>query len=169
MADHHYSQKSLGKLEKAHPKLYKLFIRVGQLFPNTILETERSEEQQRKNVEKGVSKTMKSKHLVGEGIRDKAHAVDAAPDPVGWPQSGKLKKRIEAVAGNLAKPQEDEIMALVGEYVKDVARWYYFGGFVQGVAAERDIDIRWGGDWDSDRQINDQTFDDLPHFEIRNP
>ena len=28
------------------------------------------------------------------------------------------------------------------------------------------IKIRWGGDWDSDNIMKDQTFNDLPHFEI---
>ena len=27
------------------------------------------------------------------------------------------------------------------------------------------IKIRWGGDWDSDTQVNDNKFDDLVHFE----
>lgn len=26
--------------------------------------------------------------------------------------------------------------------------------------------LRWGGDWDGDRDLTDQTFDDLVHFEI---
>lgn len=52
-------------------------------------------------------------------------------------------------------------------YAKDLAVWYHFGGFVLGVAYRMGIDIRWGGDWDGDRQVNDQRFDDLPHFELR--
>ena len=147
--------------------LGRLMKRVGESFPNTILEGERSEEQQRRNVEKGVSKTMKSKHLTGPNVREKSEAVDAAPDPLEWPQAGKLRKRIESVSGELTDDQEAEIMALVGEYVKDVARWYYFGGFVLGTAKEMDIAIRWGGDWNGDRDIDDQSFDDLPHFEVR--
>lgn len=41
-----------------------------------------------------------------------------------------------------------------------------FAGFVKGVASMLDIKIRWGGDWDSDWDMTDQTFIDLPHFEI---
>jgi peptidoglycan L-alanyl-D-glutamate endopeptidase CwlK len=29
------------------------------------------------------------------------------------------------------------------------------------------IKIRWGGDWDSDGDINDNRFDDLVHVEIK--
>ena len=51
------------------------------------------------------------------------------------------------------------------EYAKQMARWYYFGGFVLGTAAQMGIDIRWGGDWDGDRDIHEQNFDDLVHYE----
>lgn len=49
----------------------------------------------------------------------------------------------------------------------DREKFYEFGGFVQGVAAMMDIDIRWGGNWDGDDELKDQTFFDLPHFEER--
>jgi peptidoglycan LD-endopeptidase CwlK len=26
--------------------------------------------------------------------------------------------------------------------------------------------VRWGGDWDSDYDLDDNKFDDLPHFEL---
>lgn len=48
----------------------------------------------------------------------------------------------------------------------DTKRFYYFAGFVMGVAAECGYKLRWGGDWDGDTQVNDQTFMDLVHFEI---
>ena len=50
---------------------------------------------------------------------------------------------------------------------KDLARFYYFGGFVKGMATAMGISIRWGGDWDGDTEVNDQSFDDLPHFELK--
>lgn len=49
----------------------------------------------------------------------------------------------------------------------DTKRFYHFAGFVLGLAAEFGVDIRWGGDWDSDNDLNDQTFMDLVHFELR--
>lgn len=41
-----------------------------------------------------------------------------------------------------------------------------FGGFVMGVASQLGLRIRWGGDWDGDRDVNDQSFNDLVHFEV---
>lgn len=49
----------------------------------------------------------------------------------------------------------------------DYKRFYFFGGLVKGIADQMGIDIRWGGDWDSDNSFKDQSFHDLPHFELR--
>lgn len=49
---------------------------------------------------------------------------------------------------------------------EDTKRFYHFAGYVQGVAKQMDIPIRWGGDWDKDFDLNDQTFNDLVHFEL---
>jgi len=48
----------------------------------------------------------------------------------------------------------------------DRERFYYFAGVVKGIAARMDIPMRWGGDWDDDTRVHDQTFFDLPHFEL---
>lgn len=48
----------------------------------------------------------------------------------------------------------------------DREAFYCFGGFVLGIAAKMRIPIRWGGDWDRDGELHDQTFFDLPHFEL---
>ena len=49
----------------------------------------------------------------------------------------------------------------------DKERFYYFAGFVKAVSILVGVDIRWGGDWDDDKNMDDQTFNDLTHFEIR--
>jgi hypothetical protein len=48
----------------------------------------------------------------------------------------------------------------------DYKRFYYLGGVVKAIAHEMGIPIRWGGDWDSDNDFNDQDFNDLVHFEL---
>lgn len=48
----------------------------------------------------------------------------------------------------------------------DTNRMRYFAGFVKGIAAMKGIKIRWGGDWDMDTELGDQTFFDFPHFEL---
>lgn len=45
-------------------------------------------------------------------------------------------------------------------------RFYHFAGYVLAVARTMGIKIRWGGDWDGDLTFKDQTFHDLPHFEL---
>lgn len=49
----------------------------------------------------------------------------------------------------------------------DTKRFYYFAGYVKGIAEKMGINIRFGGDWDSDTEVTDQTFNDLVHFELR--
>lgn len=48
----------------------------------------------------------------------------------------------------------------------DLERFTRFGFFVMGVAAGMGIRLRWGRDWDGDFDLNDQTFNDYPHFEL---
>ena len=48
----------------------------------------------------------------------------------------------------------------------DREAFYHFGGFVLGVASQMGVPIRWGGDWDDDNNLHDQTFMDLAHFEL---
>jgi peptidoglycan L-alanyl-D-glutamate endopeptidase CwlK len=50
---------------------------------------------------------------------------------------------------------------------KDRDRFHFFAGFVKGIASQMGLNIRWGGDWNSDTHTKDNNFDDLPHFEIR--
>ncbi|AUR81706.1 hedgehog signaling/DD-peptidase zinc-binding domain protein [Vibrio phage 1.089.O._10N.261.51.F9] len=48
---------------------------------------------------------------------------------------------------------------------EDVGRHYMFVGIVRERARQLGIPIRCGADWDSDFATNDQTFNDLVHFE----
>lgn len=121
-----FSDASLAELQTVDERLQAVFMEVIKHWDCQVLDGIRTIEEQRKNVQKGVSKTMGSKHLTGM-------AVDVAPYPVNW---------------------------------KDTERFYAFGGFVIGVATMMGIKLRWGGDWDSDRDLRDQTFMDLPHFEL---
>ena len=48
----------------------------------------------------------------------------------------------------------------------DTNRMRYFAGFVMGIAASKGIKLRWGGDRNQDTQLKDNSFNDLPHFEL---
>ena len=86
-------------------------------------------------------------------------------------EAGKRKTRPTAPGSpNYSKHNQEPSLAV------DVAPWpidwndshrfYHFAGFVLGIAAALNIRLRWGGDWDSDFDLRDQTFFDLPHFEL---
>ena len=49
----------------------------------------------------------------------------------------------------------------------DLERFYYMGGMIRGIGKELGINVRWGGDWDSDGETKDNGFDDLVHVELR--
>ena len=70
----------------------------------------------------------------------------------------KFSKHIEGKAVDLAPyPIEWE----------DRDRFHYMGGMIRGIAKQLNINVRWGGDWDSDGETRDNRFDDLVHVEIR--
>ena len=50
---------------------------------------------------------------------------------------------------------------------EDRERFHLFSGFVLGLASGMGITLRWGGDWNMNKNLKDNNFDDLPHFEIR--
>ena len=49
----------------------------------------------------------------------------------------------------------------------DRERQTLFAGFVIGVASQMGIRLRWGGDWNMNFEVDDNQFDDFPHFEIK--
>lgn len=53
---------------------------------------------------------------------------------------------------------------------KDERKLWAALGYIAGRAAEigkrRGLTVRWGGDWDGDGDLTDQSFDDLFHIEV---
>ena len=49
----------------------------------------------------------------------------------------------------------------------DRERFHLFAGFVLGIARSMGIKLRWGGDWNMNFEVDDNKFDDFPHFEIK--
>lgn len=49
---------------------------------------------------------------------------------------------------------------------KNLKRFYLLAGIVLAIAHIKGINLRWGGDWDRDYDLDDQKFIDLPHFEV---
>jgi len=48
----------------------------------------------------------------------------------------------------------------------DRERQTLFAGFVLATAKAMGVNLRWGGDWDRDTEVRDNSFDDLVHFEV---
>jgi hypothetical protein len=149
-----YGRSSTGKLNTCSSVIRGVFSSVIRAFDNTVLGGRRTLEYQKELFKANKTKTLNSKHIPNtpDGL---SRAIDASPYPIRWPKQNVLKDV-------LAKIDND---AELKEYIKTLARFYAFGGFVKGVAHEQGEKIRWGGDWDGDWDFTDQSFDDLVHFE----
>ena len=126
-----FSKRSQDRLNTCDTRLVEVLEEVIKHWDCTILQGERTKEEQDEFFRTGRSKVQwpNSKHNSSP-----SKAVDVAPYPIDW---------------------------------NDTRRFDYFAGFVKGIALSKGIMLRWGGDWDSDNDQSDQTFNDLPHFEIK--
>lgn len=77
-----------------------------------------------------------------------------------WPQGKHNKKPSLAVD---VVPYHEKAPHIRWE---DKEGFAYFAGFVMGIASQMGIKLRWGGDWDGDRDTKNQSFVDMPHFEL---
>lgn len=111
---------SLKRLENVEPALVDI---IKEAISRTMLNVQISEgarslAQQKKNLAKGVSQTIKSKHLDPDGSGPKkARAVDIA------------------------------IITADGKYDAALKNYRVFADIVKKVAKEKGIKIKWGGDW----------------------
>ncbi len=48
----------------------------------------------------------------------------------------------------------------------DRNRFFYLAGIVKGCAARLGLKVRWGGDFNQDQNFRNDSFVDLPHFEL---
>jgi peptidoglycan L-alanyl-D-glutamate endopeptidase CwlK len=135
-----FSAASLSNLKTCDERLQRVFVEVVLSFDCTVTCGHRGRADQDAAVAAGKSQTPwpTSKHNSSP-----SKAVDVVPYPVKWGTEGTPEQRR-----------------------KDVARFYLFAGYVLAVAKSLGIALRWGGDWDGDKDFNDQRFDDLPHFEL---
>jgi peptidoglycan L-alanyl-D-glutamate endopeptidase CwlK len=136
------SQKSLERLNGVHPALVFLVKSAmeTQIMDFSVNEGVRTLDRQKELVSKGVSKTMKSKHLIqSDGY---GHAVDLYPYPID----------MEAVRKGSAV---------------EISRFGVLAGIMKSLAWTHGIEIEWGGDFDSDGETLDHTFFDAPHFQLK--
>lgn len=89
----------------------------------------------------------------GEAAQNKAYADGNSK--LRWP-NGKHNKKPSIAVDAIPYPID----------WNDRERMSYFAGYVKGIAHSMGIKIRWGGDWDNDTEVKDNSFDDLVHFEL---
>jgi len=135
-----YSSSSLAQLATCDHRLKMVFTEVIKYIDCAVICGHRNKTDQDKAIAEGKSRAPwpTSKHNFTPSL-----AVDVVPYPIKWGSAGTPEQRR-----------------------KDIARFYFFAGYVKSVADSMHIKIRWGGDWDSDMDFTDQNFDDLPHFEL---
>ncbi len=139
-----FSKRSKEKLSTCHPDLIKIANKAIELsrIDFGISEGNRSLKRQKELYDQGKSKV--------DGIRKRGkhnHSPSLAFD-------------IYAYTG--------------GKVSWETKHLCYLGGFIIGLSEKMLEDgeithrLRWGGNWDMDGEIiSDQTFQDLPHFELR--
>lgn len=150
-----FSKSSLNKLKTTHQDLQTIFSYVINYFDCTILYGHRTAEYQFELYKKGrelingelviINKKKVVTYKNGYAKKSKHNynpslAIDVVPYPIDF----KDTKRIRYFAG----------------WVMGIARMLYDYGAIESK-------ITWGGDWDRDTDLNDQTFQDLLHFQIR--
>ena len=96
-----FSKKSLERLNhaKVHPKIRQLMNEAIKYAPIdfTVIETVRTVAQQKLNVAKGVSKTMKSRHIPEINKSGLCEAIDIAPYPIDWKNIKRFKMLSEHI------------------------------------------------------------------------
>ena len=139
-----FSRKSQVNLDSCHPDLITLFTVVLKKRDCSVPEGHRSNTRQAQ-----LYKELKTKVKAGGSKHNKmpSEAADVYPCPIDI-------KKLDA---------------------NDRSEWnhfYHFVGYVKGVADElyesgrMRYKVRSGADWDGDNSFRDQTFHDLPHWEL---
>ena len=143
-----FSKRSLTLLEQCHPDLQRVMKEVIKYFDFTVLDsTIRTEEEQKKFVKEGKSKTLNSKHLkrlVPEYGKEYSFAIDIAPyyntvPHIDW--------------------DDRESFCYLAGFISGISNYL----FCKGEISHR---IKWGGDWSMNNKTIDEKFSDLPHFEL---
>ena len=103
-------------------------------------------------------------HSIVKGHRNKEAqnlAFDQGFSKIKWPDGNHNSRPSTALD---AKPYP-----LSNDRIESMRQLQYFGGIVLGVAFVHGITLRWGGDWNRNHDLSDQSFNDLYHFELVNP
>lgn len=135
-----FSQLSVSKLSTCHPELQTLFYEVVRHVDCVVLEGHRDEADQHAAFLAGNSKL---DWPLGKHNGKPSMAIDVSPYPI--PSMTDKRKLVNFI---------------------------YFGGFVMGIASRLLAEgkmtrgVRYGGDWNMNEDVTDQSFVDAVHFEL---
>ena len=146
-----FGSKSRTRLNTCHPSLQLLMDAVVKGFDCSIIEGSRSKEVQDEYFKRGVTKVQwpNSRHNVV--LPNLSTAVDVVP-------------YIPAMGGQIWPDPDRQSPE---EYLRTLGVFYMFLGYVKRVAEEMNISVTFGADWDSDLNLLDQKFHDLPHIQLK--
>jgi len=148
-----FGKRSLVNLGEAHINLQRLFNAVIQVIDCTVIHGHRSPKEQFEIFKKG--RVLKNGVWV---IRNKKKVCTY--------KDGTIKKSMHNHKPAMAV---DVVPYFANEpHIRweDKEKFYFLAGVVAAKAKLLGIAIRWGGNWDGDDELHDQSFMDLGHFEL---
>lgn len=133
-----YSKSSKAKMQTIDERLNSLLNIAANVWDITVISGRRGKTEQNKLFKDGKSKLEypDSKH----NTNPLSMAVDIAPY-----MNGRM---------------------LNGDEKSDIDTMTMFAGFFIGLAALGGIELRWGGDFNMDRDLSNDNWDDLFHYEL---
>jgi len=137
--------RSLERLETCEPDLVRVFKRVEQISPFDF------------TVICGVRTDAEQKALYAQGRTE--------PGPIVTTLDGVTKKsRHQPNANGLSEAVDVAPWPIAWENKK---QFIAFGGVVMAAAEIESVRIRWGADWNSNWDLDEHSFVDLPHYELK--
>lgn len=137
-----FGNKSASRLSTCHEDLQKICNLAIEYYDFSVTEGTRTKATQMKYFKEGKSK-LDGINKISKHQSTPSMAVDIAPYPIKW-KGNKSRARFYQLSGYMFLAAEILLQA--------------------GSISHK---LRWGGDWDSDKDFEDQSFDDLPHFELK--
>ena len=134
-----FSRHSKRELATCHPALRAILYRTIDVFNFRVVEGHRTQKRQNRLYKQGKSQL---KWPESSHNTNPSMAADLAPWPIDWQKTD----RFYLMAGH--------VLMAAHELRRE---------------GEIDYAVRWGGNWDGDTKLDDQQFDDIPHFELVRP
>ena len=132
-----FGKTSLARLSTVHAVLQTLFKRVILRTDCSVTQGTRGKEAQTLVFERGLSRV---EWPNSKHNSTPSMAVDVVPWPEKWSSVPAFLKLKDIVLDEWSRMEQENLT--------------------------QDFTLRWGGDWDGDGDREDQTFDDLPHWEL---